>query len=105
MHKAAQFAVGQHDFRPSAPPNARRNRRSRRSTGSTCGARTEHVVVSASARSFLHHQVRSLVGSLKLVGEGKWRPEDFRAALDAADRSRCGALAPPDGLYLIKVDY
>jgi tRNA pseudouridine38-40 synthase len=46
-----------------------------------------------------------MVGSLKLVGEGKWTPQQFRAALDARDRARCAPLAPPDGLYLMKVDY
>ena len=46
-----------------------------------------------------------MVGSLKLVGEGRWTPRDFRAALDARDRSRCGPLAPPEGLYLVRVDY
>jgi tRNA pseudouridine38-40 synthase len=65
----------------------------------------EMIVVTARARSFLHSQVRSMVGSLKLVGEGKWTPRDFRAALDARDRSRCGPLAPPAGLYLVRVDY
>jgi tRNA pseudouridine38-40 synthase len=59
----------------------------------------------ASARSFLHHQVRSMVGSLKLVGEGKWRPHSMAAALNARDRSACGPVAPPEGLTLIKVDY
>jgi tRNA pseudouridine38-40 synthase len=63
------------------------------------------IVVTARARSFLHSQVRSMVGSLKLVGEGRWTPAQFRAALDARDRPRCGPLAPPDGLYLTGVDY
>jgi tRNA pseudouridine38-40 synthase len=49
--------------------------------------------------------VRSMVGSLRLVGEGKWRIRDLKAALDAADRSQCGPVAPPEGLYLLKVDY
>jgi tRNA pseudouridine38-40 synthase len=57
------------------------------------------------ARSFLHRQVRSMVGSLVEVGLGKWTPGDLRAALDAADRARCGPVAPPDGLYLIGVVY
>ena len=76
-------------------------------SGASLAAATSHIgiVVTAKARSFLHSQVRSMVGSLKLVGDGKWRPADFRAVLDAADRSRCGPLAPPDGLYLTKVDY
>ena len=91
--------------RPSAPPSARPSRRSGPSTVSTVSRHADSIVVTASARSFLHHQVRSMVGSLKLVGEGRWSPADFRAALDAADRSRCGPMAPPDGLYLVRVDY
>jgi tRNA pseudouridine38-40 synthase len=65
----------------------------------------EEVQLTCSARSFLHRQVRSMVGSLVEVGTGKWSPKDFKAALDAADRSRCGPVAPPDGLYLVAVDY
>jgi tRNA pseudouridine38-40 synthase len=63
------------------------------------------IQIRASARSFLHHQVRSMVGSLILVATGKWTPGDLRSALDARDRARCGPMAPPDGLYLIGVDY
>ena len=62
-------------------------------------------MITASARSFLHHQVRSLAGSLKLVGEGRWAPVEMRRALDARDRARCGTLAPAAGLYLVRVDY
>jgi tRNA pseudouridine38-40 synthase len=65
----------------------------------------ETIVVFASARSFMHNQVRSMVGSLKLVGEGKWSADDLSAALAARDRARCGAVAPPWGLYLTRVDY
>lgn len=65
----------------------------------------EEIRIDASARSFLHHQVRSIVGSLKHVGEGKWRVADMAAALEARDRARCGALAPSRGLYLMRVDY
>ena len=61
--------------------------------------------IDASARSFLHNQVRSMVGTLKLVGAGRWTVEDVRAALEARDRRRCGPVAPPDGLYLVRVDY
>ena len=63
------------------------------------------IQIRASARSFLHHQVRSMVGSLILVATGKWTPGDLRSALDAKVRARCGPMAPPDGLYLIGVDY
>lgn len=65
----------------------------------------EMIVVSAAARSFLHNQVRSLAGSLKLVGEGKWNANDLEAALKAANRRACGPVAPPDGLTLTRVDY
>ena len=63
------------------------------------------IRIAASARSFLHHQVRSIVGSLAQVGEGKWTPADMRRALEARDRAACGPVAPPDGLYLVRVDY
>ncbi|HEX5959572.1 MAG TPA: tRNA pseudouridine(38-40) synthase TruA, partial [Hyphomicrobiaceae bacterium] len=65
----------------------------------------EEIVVEASARSFLHNQVRSMVGSLKLVGEGKWRVADLAAALAARSRAACGPVAPARGLYLVRVDY
>jgi tRNA pseudouridine38-40 synthase len=65
----------------------------------------DEIVIDASARSFLHNQVRSMVGSLKMVGEGRWPAAEVGAALAARDRARCGALAPPQGLYLMRVDY
>ena len=57
------------------------------------------------APSFMQNQVRSIIGSLKLVGQQKWSVADFKAALEAKDRSRCGPVAPPEGLYLMRVDY
>lgn len=63
------------------------------------------VRVHAQARSFLHHQVRSMVGTLVKVGEGAWTPDDVSAALEAADRTRCGPMAPSAGLYLAEVTY
>ncbi len=65
----------------------------------------EELRIYVSARSFMHKQVRSMVGSLKLVGDGRWTKSDLKAALDAKDRTRCGPVAPPFGLYLTKVDY
>ena len=65
----------------------------------------EEIRLHLAARSFLHHQVRIIAGTLKLVGEGRWQPADVAAALAARDRSRAGPTAPPDGLYLMSVDY
>jgi tRNA pseudouridine38-40 synthase len=65
----------------------------------------EQIVITFESRSFLQHQVRSMVGALKLVGEGKWSVENLKLALEAKDRTKCAALAPPCGLYLVKVRY
>jgi tRNA pseudouridine38-40 synthase len=65
----------------------------------------DEVRVIASARSFLHTQVRSMVGALVYVGEGRWSEADLAAALEARDRAACAVVAPPEGLYLVKVDY
>lgn len=105
MHEAAQLLLGKHDF-----STFRASLCQARSPVKTLScldvARDGDVIeVRASAPSFLHNQVRSMVGSLKLVGEGSWSASDLREALDAADRTRCGPVAPPDGLYLARVDY
>jgi tRNA pseudouridine38-40 synthase len=105
MHMAAQLILGRHDFSTFRAAECQANSPIRTLDHFAVHRELDHLVVTAKARSFLHHQVRSMVGSLKLVGEGKWTPADFRAALDAADRSRCGPLAPPDGLYLTGVVY
>ena len=63
------------------------------------------IIICVSAKSFLHNQVRSIVGSLKLVGEGKWRPKKIKEILDKKDRTLCGPVAPAEGLCLEKVDY
>ena len=65
----------------------------------------DEVRITASARSFLHHQVRSMVGSLEQVGEGKWSAGDLAAALAARDRTACGRSRRRDGLYLVRVEY
>jgi tRNA pseudouridine38-40 synthase len=105
MHAAAQALVGKHDFTTfrSVQCQAKSPMKTLdRLDVSRVGAELQ---ITAEARSFLHNQVRSLVGSLKLVGEGKWRAKDLKEALEAADRSACGPVAPPQGLYLVKVDY
>jgi tRNA pseudouridine38-40 synthase len=105
MHAAAKVAIGQHDFSTFRAAECQAKTPVKTLDRMAVSRHADTIVVTASARSFLHHQVRSMVGSLKLVGEGKWLPRDFQAALDAADRSRCGPMAPPDGLYLVRVDY
>lgn len=105
MHLAAQTALGTHDFTTFRATQCQAKSPVKTLDRLDVRREADHVVITAGARSFLHHQVRSLAGSLKLVGEGKWRPAEFEAALDAADRSRCGALAPSAGLYLTHVDY
>jgi tRNA pseudouridine38-40 synthase len=105
MDEAAQHALGRHDFTTFRAAECQAKSPVKTLDRLDVRREADHVVITASARSFLHHQVRSLVGSLKMVGEGKWRPRDFKSALDAADRTRCGPLAPPDGLYLVCVDY
>jgi tRNA pseudouridine38-40 synthase len=105
MHAAAQLVLGKHDFTTFRAAECQAKSPDKTLDRLDVTREGDTIVVRASARSFLHSQVRSMVGSLKLVGEGKWTPRDFRAALDARDRSRCGPLAPPEGLYLVRVDY
>ncbi|MFM7085068.1 MAG: tRNA pseudouridine(38-40) synthase TruA [Hyphomicrobium sp.] len=105
MHEAAQHLVGLHDFTTFRAVNCQAQ--SPLKTLNSCDVEKQgnEIVIKTSARSFLHHQVRSMVGSLKLVGEGVWQPADLFAALKACDRRRCGPVAPACGLYLVRVDY
>lgn len=105
MHVAAQRLLGKHDFTTfraaecqAASPEKTLDRLDVDRSG-------DDLMVTAVARSFLHHQVRSMVGSLVLVGDGRWSGDDLFAALRARDRSACGPVAPPDGLYLVAVEY
>jgi tRNA pseudouridine38-40 synthase len=105
MHAAAQALVGQHDFTTFRAAECQAQSPVKTLDRIDVGRRGEEIHIQTSARSFLHHQVRSFVGSLKQVGEGKWSARDLKAALEARDRSACGPVSPPDGLYLVKVDY
>ncbi len=92
-------------FPPSVPRIARRNSPVRTLDRLDVTRHGELIEIRATAQSFLHNQIRSFVGTLKLAGEGKWTPEDVRAALKARDRKACGPVAPPEGLYFMQVDY
>ncbi|KKC38213.1 pseudouridine synthase [Devosia epidermidihirudinis] len=105
MDYAAGMITGLHDFTTFRSSDCQAKSPLRTLDVLSVRRELDHIIIVASARSFLHHQVRSMVGSLKLVGEGKWKPQDVRAALDARDRSRCGAMAPSAGLFLTHVDY
>ena len=105
MHEAAQLLLGQHDFSTFRDSECQAESPVRTLDRLDVAREGDAVRVYASARSFLHRQVRSIVGSLEHVGGGKWSAGDLRAALEARDRSRCGMVAPPDGLYLLAVDY
>jgi tRNA pseudouridine38-40 synthase len=105
MNEAAGSILGLHDFTTFRSAECQAKSPLRTLDVFSVRRVNEHILVTANARSFLHHQVRSMVGSLKLVGEGKWQPEKLRAVLDARDRSQCGAMAPSSGLYFTHVDY
>jgi tRNA pseudouridine38-40 synthase len=105
MHFAAQSLIGQHDFTTFRSSECQAKSPVKTLDKLAARRAADEIEIAASARSFLHNQVRSMVGTLKLVGEGKWHPREVREALAACDRSRCGPVAPPDGLYLVRVDY
>jgi tRNA pseudouridine38-40 synthase len=105
MHAAAQHLIGQHDFTTFRAAECQAASPVKTLDRLAVSQRGEEIHIEASARSFLHHQIRSFAGTLKLVGEGKWQPRDVKAALEARDRSACGPVSPPDGLYLVRVDY
>src|SRR5262245_61535287 len=105
MREAAAMLIGRHDFTTFRAAQCQAKSPLRTLDRLDVAIEGAEIRVTASARSFLHNQVRSMVGSLKLVGEGKWSPADMRSALDSRDRTRCGPVAPAMGLYLVKVDY
>jgi tRNA pseudouridine38-40 synthase len=105
MHAAAQKLVGRHDFTTFRAAECQARSPVKTLDQIDVVRDGEEVRVLAAARSFLHHQVRSMVGSLVHVGEGKWSADDLGAALAARDRSSCGQVAPPQGLYLVRVEY
>jgi tRNA pseudouridine38-40 synthase len=105
MHDAAQRLLGRHDFTTFRAAECQAKSPMKTLDRLDVERQGEDLRVHASARSFLHTQVRSLVGSLALVGEGRWSADDLARALDARDRAACGPVAPPDGLCLMRVNY
>jgi tRNA pseudouridine38-40 synthase len=105
MHVAAQWLVGKHDFTTFRAAECQAKSPEKTLDQLDVIRTGELIEVHAAARSFLHSQVRSMVGSLVWVGEGRWSDDDLAAALLARDRAACGPVAPPDGLYLMAVDY
>ncbi len=105
MHEAAQNLVGHHDFTTFRAADCQAKSPVKTLDRLDVSRYGEEIEIHAEARSFLHHQVRSMVGSLKFVGDGKWQPRDIKSALDAKDRSACGVVSPPHGLYLMSVSY
>jgi tRNA pseudouridine38-40 synthase len=105
MHAAAQILVGRHDFTTFRAADCQAKSPVKTLDRLDVKRDGEEVRITASARSFLHHQVRSMVGSLVHVGDGKWSADDLAAALAARERAACGQVAPATGLYLVRVEY
>ena len=105
MQAAAQRLIGKHDFTTFRDTECQAKSPDKTLDQLDVRRNGEAVSIVTSARSFLHSQVRSMVGSLVWVGEGRWMPDDLQRALEARDRRACGPVAPPEGLYLVRVDY
>ena len=105
MQTAARHLLGEHDFTSFRAVACQAKSPVKTIDAAGVVDNGDEIRFTVSARSFLHNQVRSFAGSLEYVGTGKWTVDDFRNALEAADRKACGPVAPPEGLYLVKVDY
>ena len=111
MHEAAQVLLGKHDFstfrdsecQAQSPVKTLDILNVSAREYDLCGGR--EIIIEAQGKSFLHHQVRNIAGTLSLVGLGKWTPQDMKTALAAKDRRKGGPTAPSDGLYLMRVEY
>lgn len=111
MNKAAKHLTGTHDFSSfraaecQAKSPVRTLARLEFVEDKTSPMLGRHLTMWAEARSFLHHQIRNFAGTLALVGEGKWQPDDVKAVLEACDRTKAGPMAPASGLHLVRVEY
>jgi len=105
MHQGARRLLGKHDFTTFRDAECQARSPIKTLDQLDVVRDGDAINIVTSARSFLHSQVRSMVGSLVWVGEGRWSADDVAAALAACDRAACGPVAPPQGLYLARVDY
>src|SRR5438105_4406474 len=105
MQVGAQRLVGRHDFTTFRDADCQAKSPVKTLDRLDVEREGEEVRISTAARSFLHSQVRSMVGALVAVGEGRWTADDLATALAACDRAACGPVAPPEGLYLVRVEY
>lgn len=105
MHEAAQILVGRHDFTTFRSAHCQAESPVKTLDRLDVSRDGDAILIRAEARSFLHHQVRSMVGCLQLVGRGKWNASDLEAALQARDRAALGLNAPSDGLYFVEALY
>jgi len=105
MREGAAHLMGRHDFTTFRSAQCQSDSPVMTLESLEVGRGGEEIHVTAVARSFLHHQVRSMVGCLSMVGRGQWKPDDMRRALEARDRSALGFNAPPHGLYFVEAIY
>jgi len=105
MAEGAAHLVGHHDFTTFRSVNCQSQSPVKTLDSLTVERMGEEIHIRAAARSFLHHQVRSMVGTLVQVGNGRWKPDDVKAALEAKDRQALGLNAPPEGLYFVEAIY
>jgi len=105
MREGASYLVGRHDFTTFRSVHCQADSPVKTLDVLSVEREDEEIHIRAEARSFLHHQVRSMTGCLAMVGLGRWEPEDMRKALEAKDRAALGLNAPPDGLYFVEAVY
>ncbi|BAV65777.1 tRNA pseudouridine(38-40) synthase TruA [Sphingobium cloacae] len=105
MREAARILLGRHDFTTFRSVHCQAGSPVKTLDRLDVERDGDRIAIHAAARSFLHHQVRSMVGCLAMVGMGRWRVGDLRDALEARDRAALGLNAPPDGLYFVRADY
>ena len=105
MREGASYLVGRHDFTTFRSVQCQSDSPVKTLDALTVEREEDEIHIRAEARSFLHHQVRSMTGCLALVGLGRWQPDDMRKALEAKDRAALGLNAPPEGLYFVEASY